>query len=382
MIAIGAGLGLGLLFGGVSLYFYSLFSDTTIKSAIPFITPQKKVVGFLPYWLLSKAQSDYSPYLTTLTYFGLTVGTDGSIVKLMNEQEGEPGWVTLRSEKLREYLEKAKKQNLELSLLIFSGDQDDIAELISDPIPNAQNLVKDITPIMKEYGFTDLNLDIESIRESSDSARENYTTFVKEVKKGIDDNKLGTLTVEVSGSDVIKKTLLNPKDIVPLADYIIYMGYDYHYSGSSVTGAVAPLSGFGTVAEYDTEVAVRLLLSYTPESKLILGIPLYGYEWETLSSTPKSAIIPGTGLTASNTRVEEFLATCATCSAKTDKVAQESYVIYKDEETKTYHHLFFPDQNSTQAKVVFAQIQNLGGLALWALGYEGSTIMQPLKEYK
>ena len=41
-----------------------------------FKPPQKIVVGFLPFWLIDKTQSDYSKYITTLSYFNLTIDSD------------------------------------------------------------------------------------------------------------------------------------------------------------------------------------------------------------------------------------------------------------------------------------------------------------------
>ena len=113
-----------------------------------------------------------------------------------------------------------------------------------------------------------------------------------------------------------------------------------------------------------------------------MGIPLYGYEWETIEDTPRSAVIPGTGITASNARVETFLESCTTCSPQFDEVAKESYLIYKDEETGVHHQTFYPDKQAMQKKTDFAMEHNIGGIAVWALGYEGKTILDPLIDYK
>ena len=43
-------------------------SSTPNPSVSTFIPSQNQVVGFLPFWLLDKAKSDYSKYITTLSY--------------------------------------------------------------------------------------------------------------------------------------------------------------------------------------------------------------------------------------------------------------------------------------------------------------------------
>ncbi|NMB56873.1 hypothetical protein GYA19_02970 [Candidatus Beckwithbacteria bacterium] len=352
------------------------------KKTIQIEIPQKQIIGFLPYWLIDKAKADYSEYITTLTYFGLTINKDGTIMKKTNPQETEPGWNDLQKGKLDSIFKTAKEKKLKLSLLVFSGNHDSINELISKPEEHAHNLTQEVIPIMQQYGFTDLNLDIESIKQASESARLNFTQFAQVIKQDLDKAQIGSLTIDITGSDLIKQNLINPQSIVSIADYVVLMGYDYHYMGSFVTGAVAPLAGAETSLEYDVQTAVGKMEQIMPVSKIILGLPLYGYEWETINENPNSAVIPSSGLTASNQRIEDFLSKCSSCSAQRNFLTQESSLIYKDQQTGTYHQMFYPDEISTTAKVNFAKEQDLGGLALWALGYEGRTILEPLKDYK
>lgn len=368
---------LGILFG--ILVGYLFVFRTPVRSILKI--PGNQSMGFLPYWLLDKAKNDYSEYLTGVYYFGLIVGDDGRIVKLTNPGESEPGWHALYSGKVDSHLQKAKDNHQVLSLVVFSGGNESIGLLVSDPVRHASNLVVDISPIMRKYGFSDLNLDIEYLDVASKEARMNFTKFVKEVKRGLDKQKLGTLSIDVSPTAFIKDYLVDPIGISKYVDSVIIMGYDYHYQGSSVTGPVAPLFGADTISEFDIQIAIQKALLIYPSQKIILGAPLYGYEWETIEENPRSPIIPGTGLTASSFRMQKFLSKCATCSAQFDSIAQEKYIVYKATDTNSYHQIFYPDQETMSSKIKFAQKYNLGGIALWALGYEDSTILNPLKDY-
>ncbi len=342
---------------------------------------KRQAIGFLPYWLLTKANKDYSPYLTTLTYFGLTLAGDGTIQRFTKPGEADPGWHALYAGKVDPFLETAKKNNLTLSLLLFSGDESTIAELISDPVIHAQKVIDEVTPLMKQYGFSDLNMDIESVKEASEEARQNFTSFIAGIKRELDEKNLGTLTVDASPIVLVRPYLINLTEVTKLSDQIVLMTYDYHYPGSFVTGPVSPMGGAPEVAEFDTLTAVGEALTVIPPKKILLGLPLYGYEWETIGNVPRSAVIPGTGLIASNRRVEELLTACATCSGQIDTVAQEKYLIYKDADTSTYHQIFYPDQQATQEKLNLVQKYDLAGVAAWALGYEGDTILSPLKSF-
>ncbi len=367
------------------IFYTPLFSlrQSQKNSLINPLAPVKKqVIGFLPYWLVDKATSEDYNSITMLSYFGLTIDNDGTILKLANPTEQEPGWTALQSGKLDTVFSNAKKNNLQLSLLVFSGTPDSIGMLIDDPISHAKNLADAVIPLMKHYGFTDLNVDIEDIHEASAEARTHFTQFAKTIKERLNTEHAGTLTVDISPTDLIKNDLIDPLAIGQIADNVVIMTYDYHFIGSFVTGPVAPISGAGTVAEFDTNVAIQKALEIMPVQKIILGVPLYGYEWETIDILPRSAVIPQTGLIASNLRVEELLSSCATCSANFDTDAKEPYVIYKDDFTGTYHQLFFPNEKAVSEKIDFANSKKLGGVALWALGDANTDLLLPLKIYK
>ena len=368
----------GLLIGFLAGYIIFIYQ--------PPVTPAKdtgrQVIGFLPYWLLTRADTDYNPYLTTLTYFGLTIGADGRLQTHLGPQESEPGWYALTSGKFDKFLDNAKKHGLTRSLLVFSGDKNVIGEFLARPEASADKLMQSSLPIMRKYGFTDLNLDIEYVPRASESAQRNFALFVHEVKRKLSENKGKTLTLEVSPDDLIHKKLVDLRRVASTVDSVVLMGYDYHYTGSMVSGPVSPLSGGGSIFEYDVGTAVAKAEKLVATNKIILGVPLYGYSWETIDKIPQAAVLPGSGLTMSNERAERLLSSCGTCSAKLDVTAEEEYIIYRDSITGTYHQIYFPDARSMEAKVEFARQNHLGGMAVWALGYEGKHILEPLRAYK
>lgn len=376
------GLSLGLLFGFLILFSLAKLpfrSSSKFYHLLGIKKPQ--VVGFQPFWLLQRADKPYEKYLSTFTYFGLTIDSDGTVVKLVNPQEEEPGWTTLKSDRFQERLNKAKKNHLKLSLLIHNSNEASISALLQEPEKHAQNLVADVAPLMQEYGFTDLNLDIESFKEATESAQKQYTSFVKAVKDGLDNNNLGTLTVEVTPISLVKPRLTNAYEIGKIADYLVLMAYDFHYIYSYLAGPVAPVGGVGIVREYDVEKALKQMLTVVPPEKIILGIPLYGYEWETISDHPGAATIPGGGATASNRRVtEELLVSCDSCIKAFDENSKQPYVIFPD--GNFFHQIYYEDENSIKEKQALAEKYNINGIALWALGYEGENILKPLKSYK
>lgn len=370
---------------GYFIPFTSVFSyleqiKTNFVYPVPNILSTKTVIGFLPYWLTYRASLDYSKYITDLTYFDLTINKDGSILKLATATQEDPGWNALSSGRLTSFFKSAKKHHVSLSLLLFSGNINTIKSLMSHPVSHANTLVSQVSPILADYGFSDLNLDIEYTGQSSSLLTSSFTRFIKQIRSKL--NSDISLTVEISTTDVIRKDMIDPASIAGIADKIVLMAYDYHSPSSYVTGPVAPLFGAGIISEYDVQAAVDEALKVIPVNKLILGIPLYGYQWEALNSLPRSADIPGSGVVASNRRAEAFMASCATCSATMNNLSKETYTSYYDWTNGVYDQIFYPTKLSTASKLNFANQMNLSGVAFWALGYEGRNILQPVEDYK
>jgi spore germination protein YaaH len=380
LLSIGVSIGLSFLI------LFSLIPRLPLSPLHPinqvFGIRKAHVIGFFPYWLLSKADKNYDPYLTNMTYFGLVLNTDGTIQKKVTPNEEEPGWTKLRSDDFKNRLAQTTKARWENSLLVHSSSEASISALLKDPQKHAQNLITDVEPIFKEFQFSDLNLDIESFREASDEAQLAYTQFVSEVKKQMSDKKLGTVSVEVTPFSLVKKNLTQPAEVGKIADRIVLMAYDYHYRDSYNAGPVAPVDGTPEVRGYDVETSVQEALKSIPAEKLILGVPSYGYEYETIGREAGAAVIPGSGKTASNQRVEEELAKCVHCEKLVDPVSQQPVLILPATETGYTQQMYYEDQESLQKKIELANKYHLQGIAIWAMGYEGEKFLTPLREYR
>ena len=137
--------------------------------------------------------------------------------------------------------------------------------------------------------------------------------------------------------------------IAGVADSVKIMAYDYHYS-SSDPGPIAPLDWLDKVVTYAQSVI--------PNSKIMVGLPWYGYDW---TST-------GNGATASYSS--------ATLVAQNNGVAVEHDV--NGEATYSYngHTVYFEDATSYAKKVDMIKSKHGGiaGFAHWAVGVEDPSI--------
>lgn len=376
----------GLVIIGLIIGFLGTFSQSPHKN-IDYLSPRGdpsssyhfETIGFLPFWLLDYVKNDSVSQLTTVAYFGLKIGPNGHLVKMDNAWEEEPGWTTLRSDNIRTLFKQARQRSSKLSIVTYLSDGLQIAELLTQPEESARTLVDDLSPIINDYGFTNINLDIESFLKASSTDQEKLIKFIAEVRKNLSIFNAVTLTMEITPISLVRPQLTNSAALADLVDQVVLMAYDFHYSESVVAGPIAPVNGAGQLREYDVETAIKEAIKVVPKEKLILGIPLYGYEWETLSKSAGAPIIPHSGAIASQRRVNQLLSLCPHCEKGFDQVAKEAYVIFPDESGNYFHQIYYEDDRSIKIKFDLVNKYHLAGVAFWAVGYESNL---PLEKNK
>lgn len=375
------GIGVGwLLF--LILPYIPLSVNSPILSAVGINKP--RIVAFLPYYLASRATNYYDSEITTLTYFSLTINNDGHVVKSDGAQQEDPGWYDLQTSAWQKRFQDAQNNHITLSLAVSQSDEASIEALMSDPTKHAQNLLGGVIPVMKQYGFSDLNIDIESFKDVNAAKQKQFFVFLTTLKEGLAQQHMGTLTVDIAPIAFVKEYLTNPIQVGEAADYVFVMAYDYNTVVSPNTGPIAPIGGVGKEREYDVSTTIAIANKEINPQKIIFGLPLYGYEWDSLSNMPGAATIPDTGETESNRRMmATFVASCKTCRIISDPLAQESDYISQDKAGDPYfNQAFLFNTNDFGKRITFAQQNNLAGVGLWALGYEGNTLLDPLTSYK
>ncbi|MBR6022190.1 MAG: hypothetical protein IK066_07205, partial [Kiritimatiellae bacterium] len=150
------------------------------------------------------------------------------------------------------------------------------------------------------------------------------------------------------------------------------MGYDYHYSGSSVPGPVAPLmpsSRWGT--QLNDDYSVRYYLGkMTNSANLYLAVPYYGRKWKA-SSTALGASSLGSSYSSS-----PVLSTCASSASsygrKWDSDGSVPWFSYTDSAGAAWQ-CFYDDVESLGLKYDYINSKGLGGVGIWALSHEPGT---------
>lgn len=333
-------------------------------------TSNKQIYGFLPFWNLNDLA--IQPELTTLSYFSLTIGGDGSII-LREDGYAEPGYNKLQSEQFLDVSSRLVANGRRLDIVVSQFNNDDIVAFLTSEAAQ-DRFLNSLDAVLLAYPFTGVNIDIEYSGELTDSLRQRMTAFVQKTNRHLD-STYGTiqLSIDMYAGAGTRRTLWDVAAIAPEVDYIIIMAYDFHRKSSSQAGPVAPL--FGGKELWDSDISEHLagFLKVVPSHKLLLGVPFYGYGWQTTTRDAQAHTFPQTGSTATFKFVQNLLLQRDELKVQENwnEEALSPYLSYeKDGET---YVVYYENSRSLSYKLDFVNQLDLGGVAIWALGYEGDS---------
>jgi spore germination protein YaaH len=217
--------------------------------------------------------------------------------------------------------------------------------------------------LMQGGGFDGVNIDFENLAYSGSISddRAAYSSFVHELAAQLHASGFRlVLSVPGKTEDSADDTWSYPYDLAALgqdADSLQLMTYDEHGPGWSGPG---PVSGFDWVTS-----CVSYARSLVDPSKLLIGLPAYGYDWD---------VTAGTGTDFSWTGVPALLVRPGATS-HWDAISQSPSVTYRDSSGHS-HEAWFENARSIEAKTGLVTQHRLAGLSMWALGKEDLSFWQ------
>ncbi len=207
-------------------------------------------------------------------------------------------------------------------------------------------IIHNLSRVLSFYGFSGVNIDFENVAAAD---RDLFSGFIRSIQQALGpEGYRVTLTVPPKNSDASYEAY-DYEALGRWADAIFIMTYDWGYPAGPPM-AVAPLN--------EVQKVLRYALSKISNSKIIQGIPLYGYDWQ----LPFSADTPARAVTL--VKVYE-IAQRFGASIQYDPLAESPFFNYQDERGKE-HVVWFEDARSVRAKYAGARNFNLGGIGFWS----------------
>ena len=306
-----------------------------------------KVYGWHPYWVSASAylSYDYSA-LSHIAYFSYEVDTANG------------GYTTLRGWNTTPVIDYAHQRGVKVALTVTNFGAARNTELLTDTVKQ-RFLFTTLVQQLKSRNGDGVNFDFETVPAAQ---KGNMVDFcrraVRMIKKELPEAEISLATPAVDWSSA-----WDYRSLSEICDYLIMMGYNYYWSGSSTAGPVAPLTG-------ETQNVTRSIDTYlsagVPPEKLLLGVPWYGYDWPVVSSERKAATT-GAGTSRIYTAAEDL---SALHGKEFDQATGVPWISYTG--SPDWRQLWYDDSLSLSLKYALVQNKKLAGIGIWALGYQGS----------
>ena len=277
----------------------------------------------------------------------------------------------------QEYVNYAHQSGIDVWALVDNfGDNIDQMELLSHTSAR-ENLENQLISEALKTGIDGINVDFEKIPKE---VGEHYIQFIRELSVKCRINNL-VLSVD----NYVPKGYnehYHRKEQGIVADYVIIMGYDEHFSGSYEAGSVASY-------EYVKE-GIEEALKDIPAEKLINAVPLYTRLWKEVPKTeeelaeqegteaanyPMKVTSEAMGMKAAAAKVSE-----AGVTAVWDDTVKQNYAEWTGADGATYK-IWLEDAQSLEAKLELMKANKLAGTAAWKIGFETSDIWELILKY-
>ncbi|MCO5259107.1 MAG: glycosyl hydrolase family 18 protein [Crocinitomicaceae bacterium] len=325
-------------------------------------TLDKIVYGWHPYWSGSAYLNYDWDLLTHLSFFSYEVNPS------TGNADNTHGWAT--SAAVNAALAANKKVTLTVTL--FSNHATFLGNSTSQ-----QTLITNLINLIQSRGAHGVNIDFEGLPVAQ---KTNFANFMvnlsNQMHAAIPNSEVSTVLYAVDWNNVFDFTIMNQA-----VNHYIIMGYDYYWSGSTTAGPNDPLYHYNNTYNYTLSKSITDYLSKgCTKDKLILGLPYYGREWQTASTTiPSSASASGVSKTYAVVKNN----TSGYYSAANRQQENDSYTdvfVFNDGATK---QCFISLENNFKKRLQHVRNTGIAGIGIWALGYDDgyNELWEAIEEY-
>lgn len=220
------------------------------------------------------------------------------------------------------------------------------------------NLIDQLISEADIYGFDGINIDFELIPEENG---EDYIEFIRELSIAC---RAEGITLSVDNYPAYSYNYYYDLEEQGVwVDYVIVMGYDEHYAGSSEAGSVASI-------DYVNE-GIQMALEVVDADRVINAIPFYSRIWKTTNGVVTSEAY---GMED----IQEYI-TNHNMTVTWDSSTGQYYA--ETTEDGTLIQIWIEDAESIRQKLDVMQAYGIKGVAEWRLQFETADVWDVISEY-
>lgn len=277
------------------------------------------------------------PYLTFMTIFTYGFTNNGDLISPNDE------------ELIQLALDFGVAPTMLISTLTSEGTfSNELARTLLNDVELQQRLINNIIETMRTKGYTALDIDFEYLPVEN---RQSYIDFVT------------NLTNELNANGYYSLVALAPK-ISSTQPGLLYESHDYFGLGNAANFALLMTYEWGYTYGPPLPVSplpnVEAVISYgvteIPPTKILMGVPLYGYDW-------KIPYIKGTMARSLSPVQAVELALETGSTIEYDDYQQAPFFYYT--ENGQQHIVWFENLRSIDAKLNLVDNYGLAGVSLW-----------------
>lgn len=315
----------------------------------PYFEQHKEVQGFYP---LDSNQTNWQnirfDLLSTLVLYFIHPTADGNID--INDSNVKTDLVNM-----------SHKNNVKVVISIQPKDNLTTDALLTT---SKDNFLNNTLYFIKRNNLDGVDVDIEKIDDINSITGENnkqlMTNFMRDLSIKLHNvNPNYRISIDVNGD--YSTNIFDLASIQNYVNYVMIMGYDYHWSGGDTAGSVSPINS------YDDGPSITENINYysniVDRNKLLLGVPYYGLEWNTQNGDIESPTLSeGAYYTYQdmNTRASQY-----------GRIWDDTWKTpwYKYQIDGKWYQGHYDDVQSLAIKYDLVNSVNIAGVGIWEIEY-------------
>ena len=313
---------------------------------------RKEIFGYMPYWMLAQVNNiDYS-LLSTIAYFDVEINGSGDVTT-------DNGWSS--SSTVTTLINNAHTAGVRVVLCMTNFTASQISSIVNTPTVK-KKVIDNLYSLIAARNGDGVNIDFENIPSGN---RDSVTAFMRDLAAKFHTGRPGS-HVSCAPTDYdFRQGDWDVKEISKFTDVLFMQGYGYGWSTAPIAEPVGLLptgTYWGTI---NITTLINAVLAAGPDtSRIILGLPHFGYDWPTTSSGVKANTTgSGTAITYPDalSKIDDY-------GRQWDAPATNPW--YRYQVGTQWHQGWYDDAESMSKKYQFAEDKKLGGVGMWSLGMD------------
>jgi hypothetical protein len=306
-------------------------NDTTLIRFTLTARRRTEVLGYLPYWMNNNYSDLNLSLFSTVAFYGYELDEKTGGYKTLN------GWDTIS------VIDDARKANCKISLCVYSKNAINLKAFLKNE-KSQRNLAVIIGGQLEKRNANGVNIMFDEI---DSTCRKAFTKFIWSFSRSLKSvNKAYEITITVPVLDT--KRVYDIQQLDTCTDHFII-----DFTKKQTYGPIAPING----SVYSLEAGIkRYFATGVPSAKWMACMPYYGALWdfqtkEFLKYVKYNRVVSyytpdyGTVVDKNEARIDVF-----------------------DEQDSL--QLWYDDANTLSPKYNFLLQNKLGGIGIWAMGYD------------